>query len=211
MIMVDGRRRALLAGGAMLAAGLAGVLLWQHGARPTVAFEPPHEDICIVPPARVAAPHPYDPASGLAMHDARPVPADARCAVCGMYPARFPRWAAQIIFDDGAAHFFDSPVDLFLFLAEPARFDATHRADDAAALYVADFRSGRWLDAREAVFVIDAGIRGPMRGPDLPAFADIAAAEAFIAEQGGRRLRFGDIEPATVAGLRDANHRHHTH
>lgn len=211
MIMVDRRRRALLAGGAVLAAGLAGVLLWQHGARPTVAFEPPAEDICIVPPARVAAPHAYDPASGLAMHDARPVPADARCAVCGMYPARFPQWAAQIIFEDGAAHFFDSPVDLFLFLAEPARFDATHRADDAAALYVADFRSGRWLDAHEAVFVIDSRIRGPMRGPDLPAFADVAAAESFIAEQGGRSLRFGDIEPATVAGLRDANHRHHTH
>ncbi len=122
------------------------------------------------------------------MYDARPIPADARCPVCGMYPARFPSWAAQIIFKDGAAHFFDSPVDLFMFLDEPARFGADATATDAAAMYVADFRSGTWLDARQAVFVIDSGARGPMRGPDLPAFADIAAAQGFITEHGGRAL-----------------------
>ena len=85
--------------------------------------------------------------------NARPIPTDARCPVCGMYPARFPRWAAQIIFKDGAAHFFDSPVDLFMFLDKPARFGTERNVADAAAIYVADFRSGTWLAAREAVFV----------------------------------------------------------
>ncbi len=211
MTTLNGRRRTLLAGGALLAAGLAGALFWRHGTRAGTDFEPPFEDICIVPPTRVSTPHPYDPASGLAMHEARPVPAEARCPVCGMYPARFPRWAAQIIFTDGSAHFFDSPVDLFMFLAEPGRFDASHSAEDAAALYVANFEDGSWLDARTAVFVIEARVRGPMRGPDLPAFASTAAAQAFIAAQGGRALHFTDIDPAVVGSLREANHGHHTH
>lgn len=200
------RRRVLAA--ALAVAGVGGALLWQHETRPAGAFAPPAEDVCIVPPPRVSQPHPYDPASGLGLLEARPVPPDARCPVCGMYAARFPRWAAQIIFADGATHFFDSPVDLFMFLAEPARFDS---ARAVAALHVTDFDSGRWLDARRAVFVLGSKARGQMRGPDLPAFADTTAAEAFAVANGGRTLHFAEIDPAIVGKLRDANHSHHTH
>ena len=204
------RRRLLLVGAAgALAAG--STLLWQHGAWGSKVFEPPAEDVCIVAPTRVTEAHAYDAASGLAIYDARPIPADARCPVCGMYPARFPRWAAQIIFKDGAAHFFDSPVDLFMFLEEPASFGSARNAADAAAIYVADFRNGNWLPARQATFVRDSRARGPMRGPDLPAFADTASAQRFIAEQGGRALSFAEIDATVVTGLRDANHAHHMH
>ncbi|ENO83418.1 nitrous oxide reductase accessory protein NosL [Thauera linaloolentis] len=202
----------LLLGSATLCMMAAGTLFWQYTANGrSVEFVPPDEDICIVPPARVSPAHPYDPASGLGMYDVRPIPVDARCPVCGMYPARFPKWASQIIFTDGSAHFFDSPVDLFTFLDEPVRFDTHHTAEDAAAMYVADHRDGTWLDARQAVFVIGSRIRGPMRGPDLPAFADHAAAEAFIAEYGGRALAFGELGHSATSGLRDAAHAGHMH
>jgi copper chaperone NosL len=211
--MIDAlvRRRLLLAGAASaLAAGSA--LLWDYGRGVRAGFEPPPaEDVCIVTPTRVMPPQAFDPASGLAMYAARPIPTDARCPVCGMYPARFPRWAAQIIFKDGAAHFFDSPVDLFMFLDKPGRFGSERSAADAAAIYVADFRSGAWLNAREAVFVRDSRARGPMRGPDLPAFADETAAQAFITEQGGRVLHFDQVDASVVASLRDANHAQHMH
>ena len=88
-----------------------------------------------------------------------------------MYPARFPRWAAQIVFEDGAAHFFDSPVDLFMFLDKPASFGSTRTAAEAAAMpsptsaTAPGFRS-------PGVFVRDSRGARPMRGPDLPAFAD---------------------------------------
>lgn len=210
MSIVRGRRRLLLAGAAVsLAAGSA--LLWDYTTRAGRSFEPPAEDICVVTPTRAVQAHPYDPASGLGKYDARPIPADARCPVCGMYPARFPRWAAQIVFEDGAAHFFDSPVDLFMFLDKPASFGSTRTAAEAAAMYVADFRNGTWLPARHAVFVRDSRARGPMRGPDLPAFADTVAAQAFIAEQGGRALTFEQVDASVVTGLRDANHAHHMH
>ncbi|MFP5401345.1 MAG: nitrous oxide reductase accessory protein NosL [Gammaproteobacteria bacterium] len=204
------RRRLLLAGAASaLAAGSA--LFLDYGSQPGLGFEPPAEDVCIVAPARVTEPHAYDPASGLGIHDARPIPADARCPICGMYPARFPRWAAQLIFKDGATHFFDSPVDLFMYLETPERFGSERKPADVATIYVADFRSGAWLPARQAVFVRDSRARGPMRGPDLPAFADAAAAQAFIAEQGGRALSFAQIDASVVGGLRDANHAQHMH
>ncbi|MBK7676626.1 MAG: nitrous oxide reductase accessory protein NosL, partial [Candidatus Accumulibacter sp.] len=92
------------------------------------------------------------------------------------------------IFSDGTAHFFDSPVDLFMFLDQTGRFDPSHTAADLAALYVADYRSGAWLDARSAAFVIGSAVRGPMRGPDLPAFADQVTARIFAGEHGGRVL-----------------------
>ncbi|ATE58585.1 nitrous oxide reductase accessory protein NosL [Thauera sinica] len=202
----------LLINAAAASALLAAALLWQHATRPHAdAFEPPETDVCIVPATRTNAVHPYDPASGLGIHDARPIPADARCAVCGMYPSRFPRWAAQLILDDGGALFFDSPVDLFLFLAEPERFGAARDAARAAALYVSDHAGRGWVDARQAVFVTGSAARGPMRGPDLPAFADEAGAAAFVAEHGGRTVRFDGIDPPLLASLRDQNHARHTH
>lgn len=204
--------RFVLLNGAIVSAALAGALFWQHAQRaPHIRFDPPADDVCIVPPSRASLAHPYDPASGLAMYDARPIPADARCPICGMYPSRFPRWAAQLIFNDGGAHYFDSPVDLFMFLADPSRFDAQHRADAAAALYVSDYRGGGWVDARRAVFVAGSSARGPMRGPDLPAFTDAASAAAFVAEHGGRTVGFAELDTSLLASLRDANHARHMH
>lgn len=210
------RARTLIAA-ALLCAGAAATLFGQYASRP-LAFEPPAEDVCIVPPSRASQPHPFDPASGLALHAARPVPQDARCPVCGMYPARFGKWAAQLIFADGGAHFFDSPIDLFMFLAEPARFDARYQAgaapdvlQEVAALYVSDHGGQGWIDARRAAFVAGSTARGPMRGPDLPAFVDVAAAQAFAARQGGKVHAFEQIDASLLQTLRDTNHARHMH
>lgn len=205
--MTAAARTLLLATGAACAA-IAGALLWPQAGRSAADFTPPAEDICIVPPVRAIAAIPHDPASGLGIHDARPVPPAARCPVCGMYPARFPAWAAQLIFADGAAHFFDSAVDLFLFLADPATFDAGRRREDVAALYVTDFASRGWVDARRAHFVAGSDARGPMRGADLPAFASTAAAAAFAAERGGRVIGFDAVDADLLTSLRGANHVH---
>ncbi len=210
--MTIDRRRRLLLGASLACVAGAGTLFWQYASRrPALAFEPPAEDICIVPPIRTVAAVPYDPGAGLAMLAPRPVPAEARCPVCGMYPARFPRWAAQVIFADGAAHFFDSPVDLFLFLADPARYDETYEAGDVRALHVADFGGKGWTEAGAAHYVIGSAARGPMRSPDLPAFADATDAAAHVARHGGRLLRFAEVDSAVLDGLRQTTHAGHGH
>ena len=153
-------------------------------------------DVCLVAP-----PTPYDPASGLPMNAARPVPPGARCPVCGMYPARAPNWAAQIIFLDGDAQFFDSPVSLFMYLKDVARFTPGRSADDIVARYVTDFNSRRMLDARTAFYVVGSSAKGPMRAGNLPAFASEQTAREFAAQSGGEARDFSAVDAALVDRL----------
>lgn len=128
-----------------------------------------------------------------------------RCAVCRMYPARYPKWMAQILFSDGAMAAFESPAELFRFLQDMPRYDKDHSVADVAAVYVTDYENGGWMAARSALFVAGSRIRGPM-GADLPAFRSRAQARAFAVREGGRILNFGEITPDTLAGLRDHDH-----
>ncbi|MFP5467332.1 MAG: nitrous oxide reductase accessory protein NosL [Gammaproteobacteria bacterium] len=178
------QRRRLLLGIGMGAAGLcaAGAGLWLT-RRQTGAVPLPVDDICIVAPT-----HAYDPASGLAMTAAREVPAQARCPVCGMYPARNRRWAAQVIFQDGDVQFLDSPLSLFQYLQQVSRYTPGRHASDIAAIYVSDQDSGQWLEADQAVFVHGSTLMGPMRSGNLPAFASEAQAQTFINQRGGSIL-----------------------
>ncbi len=157
---------------------------------------PAPEDICLVAP-----PLPYDPASGLALLAPRPIPADARCPVCGMFPARSPRWAAQLIFRNGDTHFFDSPVSLYLYLQAMARFSPGRSLDEVGATFVTDLDSGAWTPAAQAHYVHGSRALGPMRNGNLPAFASLEAARQFAGEQGGQLLRADQITPAVLAPL----------
>lgn len=161
-------------------------------------------DLCIVAPAT-----PYDPASGLPMVAPRPVPAGARCPVCGMYPARFPRWAAQTIFKDGSAHYFDSPVDLFNFLHRVDHYDRRYTRDDVAASYASDFETAQWIEAGKAFYVQGSAAAGPMRNADLPAFASRDAANRFRQRHGGTVRTSAELTPQLLQSLHgDTSHRH---
>lgn len=189
--------------GGLTLALAAALLLLADGqpGRDTNAF---NNELCIVAPAT-----PYDPAAGQPMHAARPVPAGARCPVCGMYPARYPNWAAQVIFRDGAAHYFDSPVNLFDFLHKVSRYDRRYAFEDVAVSYVRDLESGQWVEAGQAFFVHGSEITGPMRNADLPAFASRAAADGFIRSRGGQVLTFTQVTPELIRSLgSNAPHRH---
>lgn len=152
-----------------------------------LALEP---DMCLVVP-----PTPHDPALGLPPGAARAVPADARCPVCGMYPARAPEWAAQVIFSNGDAQFFDSPLSLFTYLHDVSRYTAGHSADQIIASYVTDADSGRWLPALSAVYVQGSSARGPMRTGNLPVFANVTAAQRFADLRAGVLLRAAESLP----------------
>jgi copper chaperone NosL len=211
-------RRAALAAALLL--GSVGVGAWQWKAQggspgtnarksPGAMAGPgpgPGEDVCVVAP-----PTPYDPASGQPVAAAREVPADARCPVCGMYPARSRAWAAQVIFADGDAYFFDSPLSLLQYLGDVARYTRGRSADGIVARYVTDTDSGQWLDAAQATYVWGSNALGPMRAGNLPAFASGAAAGRFAQQRGGRALAFGDIDAPllrTLAPGRGVGHAH---
>lgn len=182
----------------------AAVVLLPHDEQAAADPDLVTNELCIVAPAT-----PYDPASGLAMLAPRPIPAAARCPVCGMYPARFPRWAAQSIFRDGAAHYFDSPIDLFVFLQKVDRYDSRYALNEVAVSFVTDFETGQWIEAQDAFFVHGSSAFGPMRDADLPAFASREVADALTRSRGGRVLAFTEVTPELIQSLnRSVHHRH---
>lgn len=193
----------------LLALGVQG---WQWRAAPPqpaphAAVVVQEGDVCIVAP-----PTPYDRASGLPLHAARPVPPGVRCPVCGMYPERAPDWAAQVIFDNGDAQFFDSPLSLFMYLQDVARYSPGRSAAQIVARYVTDVPSRTWVDAAGAWYVHGSSARGPMRAGNLPAFAERAAAERFAAQRGGQVLGLGAIDAALIAPLAgQGGHGHAAH
>lgn len=196
--------RLLPLGGAAFAMAFAAVLLLPRDKQAAQNFDHIANDICIVAPAT-----PYDSASGLDLLDPRPIPADARCPVCGMYPARNPRWAAQTLFKDGAAHFFDSPADLFAFLQKVDRHDRRYTLADIAVSFVTDFETGQWIEANNAFFVHGSSALGPMRDADLPAFTSRKAADTLVRRHGGQVLTFAEITPELIQSLsRNLHHRH---
>lgn len=161
-------------------------------------------EVCVAAP-----PTPYDPKSGLGLHAARPVPADARCPVCGMFPARSRDWAAQVIFSNGDTQFFDSPLTLFLYLQNVGRYTRGRQASEIAASYVSDVDSGAWISALQAFYVSDSDALGPMRVGNLPAFSSAAAAQRFARARGGVVLAASQISVQLLQNLNGA--RHHAH
>jgi copper chaperone NosL len=161
-------------------------------------------ELCFVAPATL-----YGSSSGLERLAPKPIPADARCPVCGMYPARSPRWAAQIVFKDGASHFLDSPVDLFVFLQRIDHYSRRYALKDIAISYVADFETGQWIEAHHAFFVHGSTAFGPMRIADLPAFSARKSADTFARSRGGKVLTFAQVSPELIQSL--SHNRHHRH
>jgi len=190
------RRVALAA----LLLGTTGLVAWrwspQHPQPAKLRTGEVGDDVCVVAP-----PTPYDPALGQPLTAPRAVPTDARCPVCGMYPARSLAWAAQAIFADGDAYFFDSPLSLMMYLGNVDHYTRGRRPDDIVARYVSDTNTGRWLDALQAVYVAGSSLMGPMRAGNLPAFADRVAALNFTQQHGGEPLAFGKIDAALLRSM----------
>lgn len=134
----------------------------------------------------------------------QPIAKSERCPVCGMYPAQFPQWHAQIVFKDGSHTSFDSAAELFRFLEDMTKYDKKHVAADIGKIFVPAYNKGAWLDARQAFFVAGSKVQGPM-GNDLPAFARKDEAILFSQKSGGKTFSFAQVTPAVI---NDSEHQH---
>lgn len=189
-------RRLWLLGLALLVLGTAWLVQAQRAFMRAQAAAAAVDEFCVVAP-----PTPFDPRSGLAPRDPRSVPSDARCPVCGMYPARAKGWAAQAIYDDGATQFLDSPLTLLAYLAEVERYAPGRSAQQLVAVYVTDVPTLGWVPYQDAYYVHGSNALGPMRAGNFPAFAQEEQALAFARERGGEVLRSHQIAPALVQRL----------
>lgn len=198
------RRQAWLRLALIGAAPLAGVgapLLIRHAGASNPAAMPP-DDVCLYAPT-VAWDGLGDPLAP------RAIPDDARCPVCGMFPARQPSWAAQVLYTDGHAHHLDSPLSLFLYLQQVPRYATGRQRSDIAALHVREHETGRWLAAEQALYVHGSALAGPMRSGNLPATATGEAAQRFISRHGGEAMAFATLVHELPSALQLlAPHRH---
>ena len=76
------------------------------------------------------------------------VSSQVRCAVCGMFVAKYPDWLAQIHYDDpGQTRFFDGVKDMMVFYFDPERYEGPPR-EAIKNIYVKDYYSLNWLSQK---------------------------------------------------------------
>jgi len=133
----------------------------------------------------------------------KPVKPAARdkCAVCGMFVAKYTDFAAQIHFKNGSVAHFDGSKDLFKFYQQPGSYIKKSTVKDITALYVTDYYSLSLVDGFTAVYVVESDVYGPM-GRELIPFAKAKDAREFNRDHKGKRvLSFKEVTPAIIRGL----------
>ncbi len=130
----------------------------------------------------------------------KPGPRD-KCPVCGMFVAKYPDFASEIIFRDGRRVFFDGVKDMMKYYLDLKKYNPAATREDIAAVSVTDYYSLEFVDGFTAFYVIDSDVYGPM-GRELIPFAKKAEAEEFKRDHKGKSLlSFKDIEISLVMGL----------
>ncbi len=141
-------------------------------------------------------------------HDAPPpdplaLDPDATGHYCGMLVAMHLGPKAQILLrgDPGQVYWFTSVRDAITFTLlpeEPKNIAAIYVTDSGRADWDHPEKSGIWIDARKAIFVIESSRMGGMGKPEAIPFSDRDAARAFVSEHGGRLVSFDEIPDSYI-------------
>jgi nitrous oxide reductase accessory protein NosL len=115
-----------------------------------------------------------------------PGPAD-KCAVCGMFVAKYPEFLAQVSYKNGPVFFFDGPKDFFIFVNNPSHYGASVKARERGETYVTDYYSQKPIPADSAWYVAGSDMLGPM-GKELIPFRSKKDAVEFQGDHGGAAL-----------------------
>jgi nitrous oxide reductase accessory protein NosL len=112
------------------------------------------------------------------------VPKDAKCPVCGMFVAKYPKWAAMLK-DGSHTHYFDGVKDMMKFYFEPQKY--AHEPMQNPNIKVTDYYTLEAIDGKEAFYVIGSDKYGPM-GHELIPFSTRAKAETFKSDHRGKQI-----------------------
>ena len=125
------------------------------------------------------------------------VSADSVAYFCNMLVDEHPGPKGQVfVTDREEPYWFASARDAIAFTMLPGE------PKNIAAIYVTDVgraknwdhpEPGTWVDARKAFFVIESRKTGGMGAAEAVPFSEEQAARDFVAEYGGRIVRFADM------------------
>lgn len=115
--------------------------------------------------------------------DAETIPHTYDCdGVCGMNPASYPEWHAQLAHDDGTGAFFCSTGCLLSYVAVPDHTGA--RDADVTGVWVRDVRTVEWTDGMAAHWVLETDTDEQQPGEPMELnprpFQDPADASAYV-------------------------------
>ena len=110
-----------------------------------------------------------------AFSQSQKIESNKKCPICGMVPARYPKFNCQIVFKDGGYEAFDSAIGLLVYLHFPDKTGLMLKP--VAGIYFKDYLKEGWLEADKAFFVTGSEIRGPMGVQFLPVDSQQAAEE----------------------------------
>jgi copper chaperone NosL len=118
------------------------------------------------------------------------------CPVCNMNVNGGELGAAAIVFQDGKVVAFDGPGDLFRYLLDPVKygFDAATIKD----IYVTDFGTKKFIDAKKAFFVTGTGLTGGMGSEVMPVGTREAAEKLKTDHKGKNIVAYAEVKPADV-------------
>jgi nitrous oxide reductase accessory protein NosL len=129
------------------------------------------------------------------------VPAKAKCPVCGMFVAKYPKWAASLTRGDSEVFYFDGVKDLMKFVFDPQAYHVGGTIEASDTIHVTDFYTLGAIDARQAFYVVGSNIYGPM-GNELIPFATRDQAEVFLKDHSGDQVvTYTQITPELVRQL----------
>lgn len=132
------------------------------------------------------------------------IKSDTRCPVCGMFVAKYDVWLTQIRYKNSTVYTFDGVKDMMAFYHEPTNYNGQIQVE-ISEIWVKDYYSLKWVDARQAFFVLGSDVNGPM-GHELIPFAIKAAAESFLTDHHGRQiLTFDEITAEIIDQIRVGN------
>ncbi len=121
-----------------------------------------------------------------------------KCPVCGMFTYKYPRWAAQIFYEEGdeKKHWsFDGVKDLIKFYFDPMKWGdyKIAKLENITKILVTDYYSQKAIDGTKAYYVIRSDVYGPMGHEFIP-FASMEDAKTFKKDHFGKKIiGFQDI------------------
>ena len=113
------------------------------------------------------------------------IEAHKECPLCGMYPARYPRFHCQIVFKDGTYEAFDSTAGLLVYLFFPDKTGMVVK--EIQAVYFKDYLRDTWIESKQTYFVFGSDVMGPMGLELLPA-GDKESSQKLLKQENGREI-----------------------
>ncbi|MGC8605664.1 MAG: nitrous oxide reductase accessory protein NosL [Desulfomonilaceae bacterium] len=117
--------------------------------------------------------------------DGSKIPVPTSCAVCGMKIQDETDIHGALVFSSGKVVPFDSISELFRYSLSPDTFG--FKPADLKKAFVVDHDSKKFVEAKDAVYVIGSDSQG-MMGPEMHAFSNKSSAEKFVADAKDKKI-----------------------